>query len=176
MDFIEKIKSQAKKDIKTIVLPESEDIRILKGSEIVIKEGFAKIVLLGDKTKITEEAKKNSIELEGVDIINPKESTKLDLYIETLYELRKQKGMTKEEAKKLLTENSRYFASMMVKLGDADGFVSGANHATADTLKPALQIIKGRPGIKTVSAFFIMSLPTNEFGEDGVFIFADCGK
>lgn len=175
MNFIDKIKNQAKKNIKTIVLPESEDIRVLKGSQIVIEEGFAKIILLGDESKITEEAKKNNIELEGVEIINPINFTKLDLYIETLYELRKQKGMTKEEAKILLTENSRYFASMMVKLGDADGFVSGASHATADTLKPALQIIKGKPGIKTVSAFFIMSLPTNEFGEDGVFIFADCG-
>ena len=175
MNFIENIKRKAKEEIKTIVLPESEDIRVLKGSEIVIKEGFAKIILLGSKEKILEDTKNSNINLEGVEIINPKESNKLDLYIETLYELRKQKGMTKEEAKRLLTENSRYFASMMVKLGDADGFVSGASHATADTLKPALQIIKGKPGIKTVSAFFIMSLPTNEFGEDGVFIFADCG-
>ena len=175
MDFIEKIKEQAKQEIKSIILPETEDLRVLKGSEIVLSEKTANIILLGDEEKIQKLAKENNINIDGVKIINPLKSEKLDTYVDALYELRKAKGMTKEQAKELLTTNSRYFATMMVKLGDADGFVSGASHPTSDTLKPVLQIIKGRPGVKTVSAFFIMCLPDNEFGEDGVFIYADCG-
>ena len=175
MDFIEKIKEQAKQEIKSIILPETEDLRVLKGSEIVLSEKTANIILLGDEEKIQKLAKENNINIDGAKIINPLKSEKLDTYVDALYELRKAKGMTKEQAKELLTTNSRYFATMMVKLGDADGFVSGASHPTSDTLKPVLQIIKGRPGVKTVSAFFIMCLPDNEFGEDGVFIYADCG-
>ena len=175
MDFIEKIKEQAKQEIKSIILPETEDLRVLKGSEIVLSEKTANIILLGDEEKIQKLAKDNNINIDGAKIINPLKSEKLDTYVDALYELRKAKGMTKEQAKELLTTNSRYFATMMVKLGDADGFVSGASHPTSDTLKPVLQIIKGRPGVKTVSAFFIMCLPNNEFGEDGVFIYADCG-
>ena len=175
MDFIEKIKEQAKQEIKSIILPETEDLRVLKGTEIVLSEKTANIILLGDKEKIQKLAKDNNINIDGAKIINPLKSEKLDTYVDALYELRKAKGMTKEQAKELLTTNSRYFATMMVKLGDADGFVSGASHPTSDTLKPVLQIIKGRPGVKTVSAFFIMCLPDNEFGEDGVFIYADCG-
>ena len=175
MDFIEKIKEQAKQEIKSIILPETEDLRVLKGSEIVLSEKTANIILLGDEEKIQKLAKDNNINIDGAKIINPLKSEKLDTYVDALYELRKAKGMTKEQAKELLTTNSRYFATMMVKLGDADGFVSGASHPTSDTLKPVLQIIKGRPGVKTVSAFFIMCLPDNEFAEDGVFIYADCG-
>ena len=175
MNFIKKIKKQAKQEIKTIILPESEDIRILKGTEIVLKEKFANIVLLGDKSEIEKMAKEDNINIAGATIINPKEAENLEKYIDKLYELRKEKGMTKEQATQLLTENSRYFATMMVKLGDADGFVSGASHPTSDTLKPVLQIIKGKPGVKTVSAFFIMCMPTSEFGEDGVLIYADSG-
>ena len=175
MDFIEKIKEQAKQEIKSIILPETEDLRVLKGTEIVLSEKTANIILLGNEEKIQKLAKENNINIDGAKIINPLKSEKLDTYVDALYELRKAKGMTKEQAKELLTTNSRYFATMMVKLGDADGFVSGASHPTSDTLKPVLQIIKGRPGVKTVSAFFIMCLPDNEFGEDGVFIYADCG-
>ena len=175
MDFIEKIKEQAKQEIKSIILPETEDLRVLKGSEIVLSEKTANIILLGNEEKIQKLAKENNINIDGAKIINPLKSEKLDTYVDALYELRKAKGMTKEQAKELLTTNSRYFATMMVKLGDADGFVSGASHPTSDTLKPVLQIIKGRPGVKTVSAFFIMCLPDNGFGEDGVFIYADCG-
>ena len=175
MDFIEKIKEQAKQEIKSIILPETEDLRVLKGTEIVLSEKTANIILLGNEEKIQKLAKENNINIDGAKIINPLKSEKLDTYVDALYELRKAKGMTKEQAKELLTTNSRYFATMMVKLGDADGFVSGASHPTSDTLKPVLQIIKGRPGVKTVSAFFIMCLPNNEFGEDGVFIYADCG-
>ena len=175
MDFIEKIKMQARKEIKTIVLPETEDIRVLKGAEIVLSEKTANIILLGNEDEIQKLAKDNNIKIDGCKIINPIDSDKLDYYAEELYNLRKNKGMTKEDAINILKTNSRYFATMMVKLEDADGYVSGASHPTSDTLKPVLQIIKGKPGIKTVSAFFIMCLPTNEFGEDGVFIYADSG-
>lgn len=175
MDFIERIKEQAKKEIKTIVLPETEDIRVLKGAQIVLNENFANIILLGDEENIKKLAKENNINIDKAKIINPLKSEKLEEYIDKLYILRKEKGMTKETARKLLEENSRYFATMMVKSDDADGFVSGASHPTSDTLKPVLQIIKGKPNVKTVSAFFIMCMPTNEFGEDGVFIYADSG-
>ena len=175
MNFIDEMKEKAKQDLKTIVLPETEDVRILKGAEIVLQEGFAKIVLIGDKEKIYSLANENNINIDGSVIVNPETSDRLDFYIQTLYELRKEKGMTLEDAKKLLLENSRYFATMMVKVGDADGFVSGACHPTSDTLRPALQIIKGAEGVKTVSAFFIMCTPDKELGENGVFIFSDCG-
>ena len=175
MDFIDKIKEQAKKEIKTIILPETEDVRVLKGAEIVLSEKTANIILLGEEEKIHKLAKENNININGAKIINPLKSEMLDKYVCELYELRKAKGMTKDMARNLLTTNSRYFATMMVKLGDADGYVSGASHPTSDTLKPVLQIIKGKPGVKTVSAFFIMCLPTNEFGENGVFIYADSG-
>lgn len=175
MNFIEKIKNQAKKEIKTIILPESEDLRILKGTEIVLKEQFANIILLGNEEEIKKIAKENNIQIEGARIIEPIKSDKLQTYIDNFYELRKEKGVSIEEATKIITENSRYFASMMVKMGDADGFVSGASHPTSDTLKPVLQIIKGKPGVNTISAFFIMCMPTPEFGENGVLIYSDCG-
>ena len=162
MDFINKIKEQAKKEIKSIILPETEDVRILKATEIIKKEGFAKVILLGKEEDIKILAKKNNIDIEGSEIIDPGKSPKLEEYTKAFYELRKAKGMTEEIARKTLIENSRYFASMMVKQNDADGFVSGASHPTSDTLK-------------TVSAFFIMSLKDKEFGEDGVFIYADSG-
>ena len=175
MNFIDKMKDLAKNDIKTIILPESDDIRVLKGAEIVLNEGFANIILLGNEADINKKASENNINIQNAQIIDPQTSEKLDYYANTLYELRKEKGMTYEDAKKILVENSRYFGTMMLKVGDADGLVSGANHPTSDTLKPALQIIKGAPGVKTVSAFFIMVLNDKEFGEDGVMIFADCG-
>ena len=126
MDFIDKIKNKAKQDLKTIILPETEDVRILKGTEIVLSEQFANIILLGNEENILSLAKKNNINISGAKIIDPIKSEKLEEYASSLYELRKAKGMTKEGAKELLLNNSRYFATMMVKMGDADGFVSGA--------------------------------------------------
>ena len=175
MNFIDKIKEKAKGDIKTIILPEAEDLRILKGAEIVLNEGFAKIILLGNKEKICSLASENNINIKDATIIDPETLEKKDAYIEELYNLRKEKGMTMEEAKNLITQNTRYLATMMVKMGDADGFVSGACNPTSDTLRPALQIIKAAKDVKTVSAFFLMCLKDKEFGEDGVLLFADCG-
>lgn len=175
MEFIQKIKERAKKDIQTICLPEANDIRILKGAEMALKEGFANIILLGNEEAINTLANKNNIDITRATIVDPLKSEKLEVYKSKLYELRKEKGMTIEKAHTLLTTNYNYFATMMIKMNDADGYVSGADHPTSDTLRPVLQIIKGREGVKTVSAFFVMCVPDKEFGEDGVFIFADCG-
>lgn len=175
MSFIEKIKEQARKEIKTIVLPESEDVRVLEATQIILKEKFANVVLIGNREEIMELAELHNINLEGVEIINPKTSTSLRKYSDDLYELRKAKGMTLKQAQTLLETNSRYFATMMVKEGDADGFVSGACHATSDTLRPTLQILKTAPNTKLVSAFFVMVFPEKTYGEEGVFIFADSG-
>ncbi len=175
MSFIDRIKKEAEKEIKTIVLPESEDIRVLEATQIVIEEGFANIILIGNPDDINKLAEEHNINLTGAQIVNPATYSNFSKYANDLYELRKNKGMTLNQAKELLMSNSRYFATMMVKEGDADGFVSGAANPTADTLRPALQILKAAPGTKLVSAFFIMVLPDNEYGEDGVFIFADSG-
>lgn len=175
MTFIDAMKEKARKDIKNIVLPEADDVRVLKATEMVLNEGFANIILIGDTDEIKNLAKENNINIDGVQIINPLTSTKLRKYSDDLYELRKAKGMTIEQAQELLKTNSRYFATMMVKSGDADGFVSGANHPTSDTLRPALQILKTAPNTKLVSAFFVMVVPECDYGENGIFVFADCG-
>lgn len=174
MNFIETIKEKAKKDIKTIVLPEAEDIRTLKAVEIINKEKFAKVVLIGKPDEVKKMSEENGIDIGKTIVIDPKNSEKHEEFANALYELRKEKGMTKEEAKKLVL-NSIYFGVMMVKLDLADGLVSGAIHSTADTLRPALQIIKTKPGTKLVSAFAAMDVPNCELGEHGLFFFADSG-
>lgn len=176
MAFIEEIKQRAKSDIKTIILPEAEDIRILQATEKVLKEQYANIILLGNKAKIQEEAHKNNISITGAEIIEPTRSENYKKYVELLYELRKNKGMTIEEAKELV-KDPVYFGMLMLKDEEshADGLVSGAIHSTSDTLRPALQILKTAPDTKLVSAFFIMVVPNCEYGENGTFIFADSG-
>ena len=173
--FIDSIKEKVKKNKKTIILPESEDIRVLKATEIITKEDFANIVLIGDENQVNDLAKSNNIDLSNVRIINPKTSEKTEKYINDFYELRKEKGMTLEEAKKTITEQNIYFGTMMIKEGEADGLVSGACHSTSNTLRPALQILKTAPETKLVSAFFLMIVPDCELGEQGKFIFADSG-
>lgn len=174
MSFIDEIKEQAKTAIKTIVLPEATDIRTLEATDKIIKEGFAKIILIGDKEKITKIANENKLDISGATIENPLTSEKYEEYAEYLYDLRKAKGMTLEQAKELL-KDPVYFGMIMIKKGEADGLVSGAAHSTADTLRPALQILKTKPGTKIVSTFNILVLPHKEYGEDGVLMFADCG-
>lgn len=174
MSFIDSIKEKAKKEIKLIVLPESNDIRVLKGAEKAIKENYANIVLVGDENEIQKLAKDNDIDISKAKIVNPRTSEKYEEYANLFYELRKNKGMTLEKAKETVL-NEVYFGMMMVKSGDADGLVSGACHSTADTLRPALQILKTAPNTKLVSAFFLMVVPNCKYGEDGVFIFGDSG-
>ena len=175
MSFIDEIKNRAKKDIKKIVLPESEDDRTLKATSEVLKQKFAEIILIGNKEKILKRANELNLEnVEEAEIIDSVNSDKYDEFVEKFYELRKNKGMTIEKAKEYMLDNT-YFGMMMVKQGYADGLVSGAVHSTSDTLRPALQILKTAPGTKLVSAFFMMIVPNCEFGEDGVFLFSDSG-
>ena len=174
MNFIDTIKERAKKDIKTIVLPETEDIRTLQATEKILKEGFAKIILVGNKEKTEELAKQNNINIEGAIIIDPAKSEKYDEYVNKFFELRQKKGISIEKAKEIMLNNV-YFGMMMVKCKDADGLVSGAAHSTADTLRPALQILKTAEGTKLVSAFFLMVVPNCEYGENGTFVFSDAG-
>ncbi len=176
MSFIDEIKQRAKQQIKTIVLPEAEDVRILKATEIVLNEKYANIILIGNKEKIEEKANTNNIKIEGAKIVDPNNSDDYERYANLLYELRKNKGMTIEKAKEL-TKDPVYFGMLMLKDKDSkvDGLVSGAVHSTSDTLRPALQILKTAPNTKLVSAFFVMVVPDCEYGESGTFIFGDAG-
>ena len=174
MSFIESIKQRAKQNIKTIILPEAEDKRVLEAASKVIAQGFAKVILIGDKDQVEKDSKENNIDLSGVEIIDIKTSTKKQEYAQKLFELRQAKGMTQEEASKLI-EEPIYFGMMMLKNGEADGLVSGAAHSTSNTLRPALQILKTAPNTKLVSAFFVMCVPNCQYGEKGTFIYGDSG-
>lgn len=173
MGFIDEIKTKAKADLKTIVLPETEDVRTYEAAEAILKEGTAKLVLIGSEEEVAKN--KGNFDISGAQIVDPAKSEKTESYIAKLVELRQKKGMTEEQARELLLTNYPYYGVMMVKMGDADGMVSGACHSTADTLRPCLQILKTKPGTKLVSAFFIMVVPDCEMGENGTFVFGDCG-
>lgn len=175
MGFIDEIKSRARQNKKTIVLPESEDKRTLQAAAVALKEGLANLILIGDKEQIAKDSKSLGVDLAGATIVDPNKSEKLQSYIDLLVELRKAKGMTPEKAKELLTNDYLYYGVTMVKAGDADGMVAGASHSTADVLRPSLQILKTAPGTKLVSAFFLMVVPDCEYGENGTFVFGDCG-
>ena len=174
MDFIGSIKERARQNIKTVVLPEASDARILKAASIALNEGYANIVLLGNRDTINNVAAENGIDISRATIINPLESDRREFYAERLYDLRKEKGMTLEQAHELVNDEVHY-GMMMLKCDEADGLVSGAIHSTSDTLRPALQILKTAPGTKLVSAFFLMVVPNCEYGDEGVFVFGDCG-
>ena len=176
MSFIEEIKERARKDIKTILLPEAEDIRTLEATKTVLEEKYARVILIGNKEKVLNKAKENNIDISGAEIIEPETSEKYNEYVELLYNLRKHKGMTEDQAKELVKDPT-HFGMLMLKdeKSEADGLVSGAVHSTSDTLRPALQILKTKPGTKLVSAFFVMVVPNCDYGENGTFIFADSG-
>ena len=169
---ISKIKERAKENIKTIVLPESEDVRVLRAASIAAIGKIASIILIGDENKIKDTCLKENIDLSEVQIVNPKTFECTDDFANKLYELRKEKGMTEEKAKELMN-NYIYFGVMMLKLEYADGLVCGACHSTADTLRPALQIIKTKKDAKCVSAFFIMEILNSDY--KNAYIFADSG-
>jgi phosphate acetyltransferase len=173
MSFIENIKTRAKENLQTIVLPESMDIRVLKAGEKVLEEGIANIIFIGNEDEIKSTGE--GLNLEKATIIDPANSELTEDFTNKLYELRKEKGMTLEEAKNLLLEDYMYFACMLVKENKANGIVSGACHSTANTLRPSLQIIRTAPNVDLVSAFFLMIVPDCEYGENGTFIFADSG-
>ena len=164
-DFLARMKSAAKADKKTIVLPEGEDPRTIEAAKKIVEEGLANLVILGNP---------DEIKIDGVTVIDPRTAEKKQAYAEKFAELRAKKGVTLPEALEQMND-ATYFGTMMVKMGDADGLVSGACHSTANTLRPALQILKTAPGTKLVSAFFIMCTKSPEFGADGTLLFADCG-
>ena len=167
--FIDTLIDRAKADKKTIVLPEGNDERILEAAQEALAQGIANIIILGDADEIAAKG----YDLEGATIIDPATSDKQEEFAELLYELRKAKGMTPEEAKELV-KDPIHFAVLMVKSGLCDGLVGGACHATIKILSPSLKIIKTAPGEPMVSSFFIMDVPGSEFGENGLFLFADC--
>ena len=174
MGFIDTLKERAKANVKTIVLPETEDKRTLAATEKILKEGIAKVILVGNEEAVKKSAAEDGYDISGAQIVDPATSEKTQGYIDKLVELRQKKGMTPDQAKEILLNQYLYYGVMMVKMGDADGMVSGACHSTADTLRPCLQILKTKPGTKLVSAFFLMEVPDCEFGENGLFVFADC--
>lgn len=173
MGFIEEIKLRAKQDKKTIVLPESMDRRTFEAAAQILNEDVANLIIIGTPEEVA--ANSEGLDVSKAVIVNPATYSKTQEYIDLLVELRKSKGMTKEDATKLLMNEYMYYACIMIKAGDADGVVSGACHSTANTLKPALQIIKTKPGTKLVSAFFIMEVPNCDLGVNGTFVFGDCG-
>jgi phosphate acetyltransferase len=175
MSYIDSIKNKARLSKKKIVLPETTDKRTLIAAAHVIEEGIADIILIGNAEKIIDGATWLEINLSGATIVDPEKSEKTAEYIDLLYEIRKEKGMTKELAKETLANDYLTYGVMMVKADDADGMVAGACHSTASTLRPALQILKTIPGTKLVSAFFLMCCPGSPYGEHGTFLFADCG-
>ena len=175
MSFIETIKEKARKDLKTIILPESEDERTIRAAAKVLEEKTAKLVLIGNPDVVKADAEKYGVDISGAEIIDPETSEKLEGYVNLLYELRKAKGMTPEAAREALLKDRTTFGVVMLKNGEGDGLVSGACHSTANTLRPALQILKTAKGAKLVSGFFVMDVPNCEYGADGTFVFADCG-
>ncbi len=174
MDFITNIKQQAKTSIKTIVLPEGSEARNLEAAVKVTQEGFAKIILLGKPEEIQKNAQELGLDISGIQIINPVEDENFTTYVDKFYKMRKKKGITPEKAYNLM-HNTIYYGMMMVDGGEADGLVSGAIHSTADTLRPALQILKTAPGTKYVSGFMIMCVPDCEYGNNGTFAMGDVG-
>ncbi|MFW6222240.1 MAG: phosphate acetyltransferase [Bacteroidota bacterium] len=174
MGIIEQLKTNAKKLKKTIILPESEDERTLKATEQIINEGLANIILIGNPAKIQQNASTLQLNIDQATIIDPSNHPNKDAYTKTLFELRKHKGITEEKAAQLV-ENPLFLACLMIRNNDADGEVAGALNSTGDVIRPALQILKTKPGINVVSSCFLMILPEKKYGENGVLFFADCG-
>ena len=168
--FLDKIIDKAKSNKKTIVMAEGEDPRTLEAAEKVLERAIANIVIIGNEAEIAA----SGHNLDGATIMDPKNSPLHDEFANEFYELRKAKGMTPEKASETIEDNL-YFGTMLIKGGHADGMVAGACHATSDVLRPALQILKTAPGVKYVSSYFVMIVPNCEYGEQGAFVFSDCG-
>jgi len=172
MDFLTAVKQKAKANKKAIVLPEALDIRMLEATATILKEGIADIILIGDPAEV--KAKAGSLDISDATIIDPATYEKTPELANKLFELRKAKGMTEEQANELI-KNPLYFGNMLVKEGLAGGMVAGAVNSTADVMRSSLQVLKTAPGVKLVSTFFIMTVPNCDLGHNGIFAFADCG-
>ncbi|MBS2213210.1 phosphate acetyltransferase [Carboxylicivirga mesophila] len=174
MEFIEQLKQRASENKKRIVLPEGLEERTLRAANTILTEGFADVILIGNPQKVNEAAAGFGLEnIDKATVVDPENHEKMDAYADMMVEIRKNKGMTKEQALELI-KNPLFLAVMMIKAGDADGEVAGADNATGDVLRPAFQYVKTAPGISVVSGAFIMILKDKEFGEDGMMVFADC--
>lgn len=173
MDLMKKIWDAAKANKKKIVLPEGNEERNIAAAEKIQQLGLAYPILVGNEEEILNKSKELDVDLSGIEIVDPDKSENLNKYINAFYDLRKSKGVTMEKADKIVRD-PLYFGTMMVKLDDADGMVSGAVHTTGDLLRPGLQIIKTAPDVSVVSSFFIMQIPGSSYGEEGTLIFSDC--
>lgn len=174
MEFIEKLKQKAKETQRRLVLPEAPEERTIRAADAILEEGFAKVILIGKPDEINAAAKEFGLQnISKATIVDPDTYEKIDEYVDLMVELRKKKGLTKEEAYALL-KDPLYLSVMMIKSGDADCEVAGANNATGDVLRPAFQYVKTVPGVSVVSGAFVMGIPNKEFGEDGLMVFADC--
>ncbi|MGI6587638.1 MAG: phosphate acetyltransferase [Peptococcia bacterium] len=173
MNLIDQIKEKARKNKRTIILAEGTEERTVTAAGIIAEEGLANLVLLGEEEQVKAVAEKVGTDLAKIKVINPVKAKNFSLYAEELFQLRKHKGITLEDAGKLVAQNL-YFGAMMIYKGEAEGMVAGAQNATSDVLRPALQIIKTAPGISSVSGAFLMISPQKEYGEEGVLLFADC--
>ena len=173
MGMIEQVKVKARQCVKTIVLPEGDEPRTVQAAVKIVQEKIARPILLGDPARVKAVATEKGVDVSNIEIVNPLASPKAAEYTNALYELRKAKGVTEEQAKQLVAD-PMYYGIMMVKLGDADGLVSGAVHTTGDMLRPALQIIKTKPGIKVVSSSFLLDCPNKSLGHNGLLVYSDC--
>ncbi len=173
-NLIEELKIRVRENKKNIVLPESEDERVIRAAAKVIEQDFANIILVGDECKINEDAKKYGVDISKATIINPKTFDKSEEFAVQLAELRAKKGMTLEQARATILSEPRFFGAMLVRNGYASGMVAGSNSPTAAVLRAAIQVIGPKPGLKTISSSFVMLLNDNTYGQDGVLIFSDC--
>lgn len=174
MDLLEKIMARAKANLQRIVLPEGTEIRTLKAADIILKEKAAKLILIGNETEIKKLASENNLNfISEATIVDPETNAMMEVYSNLLFELRKSKGLTLEDAKKL-AKDPLYLGCLMIKNGDADGELAGAQNTTGNVLRPAFQIVKTLPGISVVSGAILMFTPTPQYGENGLLIFADC--
>ncbi len=173
MTLLASLKEKAKATPRRIVLPEGEEPRTIKAAAQIAKEQLAQVTLVGNRAKIEAVAKEQGVDVSGIPSVDPAASPKFEEYVQAYYEIRKAKGMTPEEARKLMSDPV-YFGTMMLHKGDADGLVSGAVHSTGETIRPALQIIRTKPGINIVSSSFVMIVPDCSYGDNGMFVFADC--
>lgn len=174
MDLLTCFKNKAKDNKKKIVLPEGEEPRIIKAAAKILKEEIADLYILGKEEEINSIAHKEDIDINQAEIIDPGQTELLDEFIETFYQLRKHKGISKKEARSQVV-NPLYFGTMLVHTDRAAGMVAGSINATGNVLRPAFQIIKTKPGVSVVSGAFIIQIPDCKYGDNGTFVYADCG-
>ncbi|MDR1600451.1 MAG: phosphate acetyltransferase [Oscillospiraceae bacterium] len=173
MPILDSIRAKARAALKHIVLAEGDEPRTVQAAALITRDGLAKVTLIGDPSKIKAEAAKHGSDISACAIVDPETSELTAGYADALYELRKAKGMTPEQAARL-ARDPLYYGTLMIKLGHADGMVTGAVHSTGDVLRPALQVIKTKPGISVVSSCFLMEIPDNPYAPDGLMVFGDC--